>query len=155
MKNLLLTILVSLVSFVSFSQETQNITVGKDLTLDEKDRLAGIEMQNYSKEFYSGIKMIGFGQVLVWSGVYMITNSTIKVEAPSPLIPDNCINCVQEPTQYVDGVNTTKKTVGTILSITGGIFSLIGTHHVIEAPIHIKNAGLILSGNGVGIVIKM
>ena len=51
MKNLLLTILVSLVSFVSFSQETQNITVGKDLTLDEKDRLAGIEMQNYSKEF--------------------------------------------------------------------------------------------------------
>ena len=37
----------------------------------------------------------------------------------------------------------------------GGVVSIIGAVLVLEAPTHIRDAGLILSGNGVGITVKI
>jgi hypothetical protein len=51
--------------------------------------------------------------------------------------------------------NNFAKDFGGAFLVIGGITSLIGTIIVIEAPCHIKNAGLILSGNGVGLTIKI
>ena len=155
MKTILFT-LTLLVSFVSLSQQlNQTFTIGANLTEEERSKYSGMELQLYTKQFNSGVKMIGVGQALVWSGVYVMMNSSVKTPIPSPPNPEGCVNCVQEPTQYVTEINYGKKTLGGIMTAVGGILSVMGTVHIIDAPKHIKNAGLILSGNGVGIVIKM
>lgn len=151
--------LIFLLPLITFSQYMdtiqKTIIVGEYLTETEQMKYSGMELQAYSKEFYSGIKMIGLGQVLIWSGVYVIANSTKQIPIAPILNPEGCVNCPQESMSYITGVDQEKKALGIGLTAVGGILTIIGTHHVIEAPIHIKNAGLILSGNGVGIVIKM
>jgi hypothetical protein len=61
-------------------------------------------------------------------------------------------------TTYANGntsINTSKETVGLALMVVGGIASLVGTYFIIEAPIHIKRAALIMNANGIGVKIKM
>jgi hypothetical protein len=152
----ILFVLTLLVSFVSFSQQLkQTFTIDTNLTEEEKLKYSGMELQSYAKQFNNGVKMIGVGQALVWSGVYIMMNSSVQTQIQPPPNPVECINCVQEPIQYVTEVNYGKKTLGGVMTAVGGILSVIGTVHIIDAPKHIKNAGLILSGNGVGIVVKL
>lgn len=44
--------------------------------------------------------------------------------------------------------------LGNMVLFLGVSSALVGTYFVIEAPSHIKNAGLILSGNGVGVKVR-
>jgi hypothetical protein len=155
MKTILFT-LTLLVSFVSFSQQlNQTFTIDANLTEEERSKYSGMELQLYTKQFNTGVKMIGVGQTLVWSGVYIMMNSSVQTQIQPPPNPVECINCVQEPIQYITEVNYGKKTLGGMMTAVGGILSVMGTVHIIDAPKHIKNAGLILSGNGVGIVVKL
>jgi hypothetical protein len=61
-------------------------------------------------------------------------------------------------TTYANGatsINTSKETGGLALMVVGGITSLVGTCFIIEAPIHIKRAALIMNANGIGVKVKM
>jgi hypothetical protein len=51
----------------------------------------------------------------------------------------------------VKKVNDTKNVGGIIGMSLGGALSLVGLFYVLEAPIHVKRASLIMNENGVGI----
>lgn len=41
------------------------------------------------------------------------------------------------------------------ISVVGALISIVGTILVVEAPIHLKRAGILLNENGVGVKIKL
>jgi hypothetical protein len=135
MKSILF-ILLSIISFSSVSQtltpKTNTIVIGSNFTEDERIKYSGIEMVNSHKLYSKGIKVSVVGVGLGAIGVTMISKS-----------------------QSYGGVNYTKHDVGVAATIAGSVISIIGVAHVIESQKHIRNAGLILSGNGVGIVVKL
>ena len=107
----------------------QNYTVSPNLTNEEKMKLAGMEMQKYYKNHNTGmiLSLLGSGSSIL--GMNLIAKSS--KESP-----------------YYRGQ-------GIMFTVVGGISALAGTIMLIEAPLHIKNAGLILSGGGVGLTIKI
>jgi hypothetical protein len=59
---------------------------------------------------------------------------------------------------YANGatsINTSKESGGLAMMVAGGLISLVGTYFIIEAPIHIRRAALIMNANGVGVKIEM
>lgn len=50
--------------------------------------------------------------------------------------------------------NNPSQKSGRVFMFLGGATAIVGTCFLLEAPKHIKNAGLILSGNGVGVKIS-
>ena len=92
-------------------------------------KLAGMEMQKYYKNHNTGmiLSLLGSGSSIL--GMNLIAKSS--KESP-----------------YYRGQ-------GIMFTVVGGISALAGTIMLIEAPLHIKNAGLILSGGGVGLTIKI
>jgi hypothetical protein len=105
-----------------------NYIVTSNLTDEEKMKLAGIEMQKYYKNHNTGIILS-----LLGSGSLILGKNLIKKNS-------------KESPYY--------RSQGIMFSVVGGISALAGTIMLIEAPLHIKNAGLILSGGGVGLTVK-
>jgi hypothetical protein len=121
-----------------------------DSLVKDKSYYSGLELQTYAKHHYTGLGLTIGGSGLTLLGVNLIANSTRQVP----------IYYIYNGVNYgISGYETeviqSKRTSGYALSIIGGIASLIGTYYIIEAPIHIKRAGLILSGNSVGLKIKL
>jgi hypothetical protein len=109
--------------------EKQKYKVSPDLTNEEKMKLAGMEMQKYYKNHNTGmiLSLLGSGSSILGMNILAKSN--------------------KESGYY-------KQDVGKMLTAVGGITALVGTIMIIEAPLHIKNAGLILSGGGVGLTVK-
>ena len=107
----------------------QNYTVSPNLTNEEKMKLAGMEMQKYYKNHNTGmiLSLLGSGSAILGMDILAKSN--------------------KESGYY-------KQDVGKMLTAVGSITALVGTIMLIEAPLHIKNAGLILSGGGVGLTVK-
>jgi len=105
-----------------------NYIVPSRLTDEEKMKLAGMEMQKYYKNHNTGIilSLLGTG---------------------SSILGRNLISKNSKESPYY-------RSQGIMFNIVGGISALAGTIMLIEAPLHIKNAGLILSGGGVGLTVK-
>ena len=85
---------------------------------------SGLELQKYTKRHRLGIGFVALG-----SGLSLLS-SNIKINGGAGQVEN-----------------------GNIVLFLGASSALIGTYFILEAPRHIKNAGLILSGNGVGIKI--
>ena len=109
--------------------EKQKYTVSLNLTNEEKMKLAGMEMQKYYKNYNTGriLSLLGSGSAILGMDILAKSN--------------------KESGYY-------KQDVGKMLTAVGSITALVGTIMLIEAPLHIKNAGLILSGGGVGLTVK-
>ena len=109
--------------------EKQEYTVSLNLTSEEKMKLAGMEMQKYYKNYNTGriLSLLGSGSAILGMNILAKSN--------------------KESGYY-------KQDVGKMLTAVGSITALVGTIMLIEAPLHIKNAGLILSGGGVGLTVK-
>jgi hypothetical protein len=148
MKKIILSIAMGLFGLTAHAQTK--------MTSDEQLKLSGLELQTYTKHHYAGLGLTIGGSGLGLLGVNLIANSTYQVPVYSPTYFD--INTGQ-PYNYITGykteINRSKRISGYTLSIIGGVASLIGTYYTLEAPIHIKRAGLILNGNGVGVKIKL
>jgi hypothetical protein len=99
----------------------------------------GSELNLFVKHHYRGLILSLSGGVLVGTGSFLYTNSSTYVMSSS----------------YVGGgyikTNYTKKNSGIVGISLGGVLSLIGLVYVLEAPIHVKRAALIMNENGVGI----
>jgi hypothetical protein len=125
-------------------------TVPSYISQDEKIELSGIEMRRYYKNYSNGMAMGIIGAGAITLGMNMINNSTyMKTTSYRPNPWSDIITTTEVST------NKSKLAMGKALTVVGGLSSLVGTILVIEAPCHIKNAGLILSGNGGGLIIKI
>ena len=126
------------------------LTITDKLTDEQRMKLAGMEMQRYYKHHTTGMALSLGGSGLMVLGMYMTRNSTyVETTTYRPNPWSDVVTTSEVKTSYL------KRDGGMFLTVVGGVTSLIGTIMVIEAPCHIKNAGLILSGNGVGLTIKI
>jgi hypothetical protein len=92
---------------------------------DDRMKYSGMELVTYTKHHNTGLLLMVGGSLTSTAGI-MIRNNGEEYQKPS----------------------------SSLLIVSGSIISLIGLGFILEAPIHIKNAGLILRGKGAGIVIK-
>jgi hypothetical protein len=126
-----------------------NSFLGVDSLVKDKSYYSGLELQTYARHHYAGVGLSIGGSVMTLMGLNLLATSTKQVP----------IYYVDNGISYIVGYDTeiiqSKRTSGSALSIIGGIVTLIGTYYTLEAPIHIKRAGLILSGNSVGLKIKL
>jgi len=134
---------------ITKSRVRTNSFLGVDTLLKDKSYYSGLELQTYARHHYAGVGLSIGGSVMTLMGINLLATSTKQVPI---YYMDNGIS-------YIVGYDTeiiqSKRTSGSALSIIGGIVTLIGTYYTLEAPIHIKRAGLILSGNSVGLKIKL
>ena len=92
------------------------------------NKTSGDELLLYTKHFYTGTTL-----TLVGGAIGLLSTSVISYYGELSGIEYN-------PTPGL---------------VIGGLISLVGAVFIIEAPIHIKRAGLILNENGVGIKVKL
>ena len=128
MKKTILTIVICLISSATFAQAKiesgQAVTMLRLDELNERERLAGLELKKFANHHYIGNALSFGGGVMLVAGYSMIRPG---------------------------GSNFT----GNYLMACGQLLTLAGFIYKIEAPLHIKKAGIILSGNGVGINVKL
>lgn len=97
----------------------------KRVLIDSDINTPGAELMLYTKHHNIGVTLSMGGVILSGVGGYMYLNSTY---------------------------NKSKYNTGIII---GGTLSLIGFVYLIEAPVHIKRAAILLNENGVGVKIKL
>jgi hypothetical protein len=154
MKNIILSISIGLVSLTTYAQKETYVLKQTDFRNEErKSYYSGLELQTYAKHHYTGLGLTISGSILIVSGILIIQNNNNNSNVIGSSIVYNQ-NTNSYDTTYFYG-NSPNKGLGIGMTIVGGVLSLIGTYYTIEAPIHIRNAGLILSGNGIGIRIKL
>jgi hypothetical protein len=59
MKNSILLIIFGLISFFSFSQDTINVNLSREVSLYERNKTVIYEMGNYSKQLFNDFKING------------------------------------------------------------------------------------------------
>jgi len=141
MKKTILTIVICLISSATFAQA--KIEADKS----EREKLAGLELKKFANHHYLGTGLSTGGGVFMLAGYLMILDAS-----------NIHINSFQHPGLEGDRMreHADKMQVnGRILAGVGQLLALAGVVYKIEAPLHIKKAGLILSGNGVGIRVKI
>jgi hypothetical protein len=99
---------------------------------------AGSELNLFVKHHYRGMVLSLGGGLLVGTGSILYANSVTYLSGPGY-------------SGVVKKVNDTKNVGGIIGMSLGGALSLVGLFYVLEAPIHVKRASLIMNENGVGI----
>jgi hypothetical protein len=99
---------------------------------------AGSELNLFVKHHYRGMVLSLSGGLLVGTGSILYANSVTYLSGPGY-------------SGVVKKVNDTKNVGGIIGMSLGGALSLVGLFYVLEAPIHVKRASLIMNENGVGI----
>lgn len=112
-------------------------TKGKSIILSETDLnnnknihyYSGLELQKYTKHHRIGLGLGIFGLGLGALGTNIKANS-------------------------INATSGTGGNDGKMVLFLGVATAIVGTCFIIEAPNHIKNAGLILSGNGIGVKIQ-
>ena len=110
----------------------------------------GYELKKFTNHHYLGIGAITSGSAISYLGIYLYSNST-NTQQNISYDPNTGLWDVYNVTK----VNKTKQISGGIITVIGGLISLTGTYFILEAPTHIKRAGLIMNQNGVGIKIKL
>ena len=106
---------------------------------NEREKLAGLELKKFANHHYLGTAL-GVGGGVMFVAGYSIYNNAYY-------------NGQFSVSQMSDARN--KRITGTYLMFGGHLLTLAGLVYKIEAPLHIKKAGLILSGNGVSINVKL
>jgi hypothetical protein len=94
---------------------------------------SGVELQTYIKHKNLGLGFSLGGSALLYSGVSLSLSRNIPGSS------------------YYRG----DKGPAVIVTGMGAVLSLVGMYYAFEAPVHIRRAALILSGNGVGIQIRL
>ena len=157
MKKLLFTIAMGLVGMTAYGQTDYHTLTEYDLRdVTHTNYYSGLELQTYAKHHYTGLGLTIGGSGLTLIGVGLISNSLKQAPIYSPTYYDvNTGQSYSYITGYETQINQGQRVSGYMLSVIGGVMGLIGTYYTIEAPIHIKRAGLILNGNGVGVKIKL
>ena len=136
MKKAILTVMIGLAGLVTHAQLTSDtLSVDKPGARNSDtyyETLTEYKLQTPElRIYYSGLEMKTFsrhhyrGMGLVLGGTAFILATDLVLDKPG-------------------GV-----------ALIGGVVSIIGAVLVLEAPTHIRDAGLILSGNGVGITVKI
>jgi hypothetical protein len=160
MKKTILTIVISFISSSLFGQVNQESRdfLKERLSLLERDlekheardaereKLAGHELKKFANHHYIGT---GLG---VGGGVMIVAGYSMMMRGQS-ILNSAYIYDPYYQSQINNGNN--KIITGTYLAWTGQLLTLAGLVYKIEAPLHIKKAGLILSGNGVGINVRL
>ncbi len=116
----------------------------------ERERLAGLELKKYANHEYLGNGFSLGAGVLYVVGSKMIVRGNYLVGYAN----DNYYYGSENYYSVLKNANN-KMSTGKVLCVAGSIFALTGAIYKIEAPIHVKRAGLILSGDGVGVSIKI
>jgi hypothetical protein len=128
-------ILFTLITFVSLSQDT--ITNNNLIESNVKKRIViGPNLTDGEKFKYSGLELMAYSKSY-YSGLRLSVAGTLLL------------------TMGVYEISSGRRSLGGGLTIVGGVLTAVGTRYILGSSLHIKNAGLILSGNGVGIEIKM
>jgi hypothetical protein len=140
MKKTILTIVICLISSATFAQA--KIEAGQN----EREKLAGLELKKFANHHYLGTAL-GVG-----GGVMFVAGYSMMMRGES--IYNNAYYNGQLSRSQMSDANN-KIITGTYLMIGGQLLTLAGLVYKIEAPLHIKKAGLILSGNGVSINVKL
>jgi hypothetical protein len=140
MKKTILTIVICLISSATFAQA--KIEAGQN----EREKLAGLELKKFANHHYLGTAL-GVG-----GGVMFVAGYSMRIRGES-IYSNAYYNGQLSGSQMSDADN--KIITGTYLMIGGQLLTLAGLVYKIEAPLHIKKAGLILSGNGVSINVKL
>jgi hypothetical protein len=126
-----------------------------DTTITQQLKSSGIELQTYSKNYYRGVILSGCGALTMLSGHLIYVNSYKYPKIIGTSIVYNQQTNRNDTTHIYANKPLFGKNTGTALMIAGGMLSLVGAYYVIEAPIHIKKAGLILSTNSVTLTYKL
>ena len=140
MKKTILTIVICLISSATFAQA--KIEAGQN----EREKLAVLELKKFANHHYLGTAL-GVG-----GGVMFVAGYSMMMRGES--IYNNAYYNGQLSRSQMSDANN-KIITGTYLMIGGQLLTLAGLVYKIEAPLHIKKAGLILSGNGVSINVKL
>lgn len=141
MKKTILFLAISLLSSSTFAQariEASQI---------DREKLAGLELKKFANHHYLGTGLSTGGSVLIVSGFLMQLDANIQ-HSNSFLHPG------LEGERMRERADKMMKSSGVLMSV-GQLLSLAGLVYKIEAPLHVKKAGLILSGDGVGIRVKI
>ena len=134
-KLMMITLIMCSMSMVSFGQYVNQTD---SLHLSERDQ---------RKNYYSDKKMIKGEQVTPGSELRLYTNHHYKGVV---------LSFIGIPVTGLGGYILTKGGDGGPFLITaGGVLSLIGLVYILEAPIHIKRASLLLDKYGIGVKIKL
>jgi hypothetical protein len=128
MKTLTL-IIATLITNLLFSQTTEQSI----LLQDERMKLAGQELIQYEKDYSKALKFTAFSSGLAVCGTLVAYSSITEGS----------------------GVNKGQYGIGIGLFAVGSVMTLVGTTKIITSKNHIRNAGLILTGNGVGVQIRL
>jgi hypothetical protein len=153
MKKLIMSISIGLISLSTYAQKETYVFKQTDSKNEErKSYYSGLELQTYTKHHYTGLGLAMGGSVLMVSGISIANNNKTPKVIGSSIVYNQNTNSYDTTYFYGGSAN---KGLGIGMAIVGGVLSLVGTYYTIEAPIHVRNAGLILSGNGVGIRIKL
>ena len=137
MKNLILGALL-LLSTISFSQDTLNSSIMSTSEYPWLNNTPGQELKLYTKNHNTGIVLSLVGSSLIVSG--NILNTRFRSNRSNINNYNNNYN-VAPGGIYIIGI--------------GILTSIIGTVFILEAPVHIKRAGIILDQRGVGISVKL
>lgn len=113
----------------------------KRVLIDEDANTPGVELMLYTKHHNIGVTLSMGGVILSGVGGYMYSNSTYYTT-----------NSIGMPLKMT---HKPKYNTGVTGIIIGGTLSLIGFVYLIEAPVHIKRAAILLNENGVGVKIKL
>jgi hypothetical protein len=139
MKNLFLSIL-SILSFSGFSQSILQL----DSIHSQKqwyENSPGKELRLYAKHQYTGIALVSIGSIIATTG--SITNAKYVLSNPNNtgiLSNDSSYNIFSP---------------GGLRLVVGIGTSIVGTILILEAPLHIKRAGIIMDSRGIGLKIKV
>ena len=141
MKKTILTIVICLISSATFAQA--KIEAGQN----EREKLAGLELKKFANHHYLGTGLSTGGGVFMLAGYFMISDaSNIRI---------NSFQYSGEEGHRMRERADKMEVNGIIFAGVGKLLAVAGVVYKIEAPLHIKKAGLILSGNGVGIRFKI
>lgn len=143
MKKTILTFAIALITSACYSQENL------DYTYNERSRLAGLELQAYTKNHYKGIGLVLGGSAIGMIGLNKINRGRVELAELQARLsyPYGAREQEQDANRKIEN--------GKLLSVTGLLVGLAGVCYTIEAPIHIKRAALLLSGKGVGVKVRI
>ena len=113
----------------------------KKVLINEETITPGSEFNLFVKHHYRGITLSLLGGVTMGVGGYMYSNSYNYY--------------VQQNGYIIKKTNSFMQNGGVVLITSGTILSIIGMVYILEAPIHIKRASILLNENGVGLKVKL
>lgn len=131
MKKLIITIIITLITLNTFSQNVDQFLTEKTLVLHDENinllakkmNLAGQELIKFHKNYSCGIA-INLGSL--------------------PIFAIGAFAMAEYEQEYAKGA-----------FITGGLMVLAGTCQIIISHKHLKKAGFVLSGNSLGVNVKL